>query len=237
MYQQFTSVFHNCNTISLPCDQQSSESERQIPSFMEWGICNVLPGKGYDTLQDVVMKLWLIGENRRHTTKKLLQCYFVNHESHIKLSSTECKAMQWEASNYLICSMTIEIMMHIRCAWSRTSSVQQAITHKFHYQLVAQCLCLLYSSTCCGNSFLPSSRSYKFDQHLQRIWQLVIEDWQTIFLLYYIVCVCVCVCSLPVCYDKLPFTLYTLIKLVASWRWPVLVGALYKKYKHFPTSW
>jgi hypothetical protein len=42
--------------ISQPCDQQSAESERQIPSFMEWGICNVLPGKGYHTLQEAVMK-------------------------------------------------------------------------------------------------------------------------------------------------------------------------------------
>jgi len=50
-------VFQNCNTIFLPCDQQSAESERQIPSFMEWGICNVLPGKGYHTLQEAVVKL------------------------------------------------------------------------------------------------------------------------------------------------------------------------------------
>jgi len=146
-------VFQNCNTIFLPFGQQSPESERQFPSFMEWEICNVLPGKGYHTLQEAVMKLWLVGENRRHTEKKLLQCYFVNHESHIKSSSTECKAVQWEASNYLICCMTIQIVMHIWHAWC-TSSVQQASTHKFHYQLVAQCLCLLYNAPACfGHSF------------------------------------------------------------------------------------
>jgi len=154
----------------------------------------------------------------------------------MKSSSTICKAVQREVSNNLICSMTIEIVMHIWRAWCCTSSVQQANTHKFHYQLVAQCLCLLYNAaTRFGHSFLPSSRSYKFDRHVQRIWQLVIEDWQTIFLLYYVLCVCVY--SLPVCYDKLPFTLYTLIKLVASWRWPIHVGALHKNYKHCPTSW
>jgi len=104
--------------------------------------------------------------------------------------------------------MTIEIVMHI---WHASSVQQQASIHKFHYQLVAQYLCLLYNATTCfGHTFLPSSRSYKFDRHVPCIWQLVIEDWQTIFLLY---CVCVCV----VCYyDKLPFTLYTLIKLVAA---------------------
>lgn len=57
MYKNFTSMFQNCNTISLPCDQPSAESEREIPCFMEWGICNVLPGKGYYTLQEVVMEL------------------------------------------------------------------------------------------------------------------------------------------------------------------------------------
>jgi hypothetical protein len=177
-------------------------------------------------------------ENRGHTEKKLFQCHFVNRVSHIKSSSTDYKAVQWEASNCLVCSMAI---WSLWCTFGVLDVVQHASTHKFHYQLFAQSLCLLYNApTCFGHSLLPSSRSYKFDRHVQRIWQLVIEDWQTIFLLYYIMCMCVharvCVC-VPVCYDKLPFTLYTLIKLVASWRWPIHVGALYKKYKHCPTSW
>ena len=51
----------------------------------------MLPGKGYHTLQEAVM---IGGGNQGHAEKKLLQCYFVNQESHIKSSSTECKAVQ-----------------------------------------------------------------------------------------------------------------------------------------------
>jgi len=130
--------------------------------------------------------------------KKLLWCSFVNYESHIKSSSTECKGVQWEASNYLTCSMTVEIVMHIWHAWCCTSSMQQASTHKFHYQLVAQCLCLLYNAaTCLGHSFLPSSRRYKMiDMH--NVYGNLSEKIGRLYS-YYIMLLCVCVVCVCVC--------------------------------------
>jgi hypothetical protein len=59
------------------------------------------------------------------------------------------------------CEHGIESSGFIKMGSSLNSS-----TAKFHYQLAAQCLYLLYNApTCFGHAFWPSSGSYKVDQH------------------------------------------------------------------------
>jgi len=56
--------------------------------------------------------------------------------------------------------------------------------------LPTSCTVLLYllyrALTCFGHISWPSSASYKFSEHVQRVWQLVINDWQTMYVhIYY----------------------------------------------------
>jgi hypothetical protein len=72
------------------------------------------------------------------------------------------------------------------CIWWHTSSMQQPSTHKFHYQIVVQCLYLLYSATACfGHILWPPSGSCKFDRRVQSIWQLGVIDRQTMYVHVY----------------------------------------------------
>ena len=61
--------------------------------------------------------------------------------------------------------------------------------------------------------FWPYSESYEFGRHVQRIWQLIVDNWQTIY-----ICARVCVCVRAQIYihrvaQKNIYTLYSSISL------------------------
>ena len=50
------------------------------------------------------------------------------------------------------------------------------------------CYILLYSThTCFGHISWPSLGSHKFGRHVQLIWQLVIDNWQTVYVIYKVI--------------------------------------------------